>query len=69
MQNSKRRSDNTSGYKGVGWNKKSKKYAAYIRVNKKNIHLGFFDDPVIAAQRYDEMAAEHFGEFARLNFK
>ena len=37
-------SNNTSGFRGVLWNKDSKKWQASITVNYKNIHLGLFDD-------------------------
>ena len=37
------RKDNTSGIKGVKWNKKDKKWIAYIGVNHKLIHLGSFN--------------------------
>ena len=67
-QNSKIRWDNKSGFKGVCWHKRSKKYMAAIKVNKKIVHLGCFDDPIIAAKRYDEAALIHYGEFARVNF-
>lgn len=33
---------NTSGYKGVSYNKKDKKYVAYININKKHKELGRF---------------------------
>lgn len=42
---------NTTGYKGVGWHKKNKKYTAQITVNKKRIYLGSYyniDDAIKA---------------------
>ncbi|QCQ65314.1 HNH endonuclease [Shewanella phage X14] len=36
--------NNTSGFTGVAWRKKIKKWQANIRVNKKNIYLGVFHD-------------------------
>lgn len=35
---------NTSGYKGVVWNKKLNKWQAQIQIAKKNRNLGCFDD-------------------------
>jgi len=40
---------NTSGYRGVCWHKRHKKWMAYI--NRKS--LGYFDSPRLAALRYD----------------
>ena len=37
--------NNTSGYKGVGWNERKGKWVARIRVNRKPIHLGYFGTP------------------------
>lgn len=34
-----------SGYRGVTWHNKNKKWMAQIRFNKTNICLGYFDDP------------------------
>lgn len=36
-------SNNSSGFKGVSYNKRTKKFKAYITRNKKTHHLGFFD--------------------------
>ena len=38
------RQDNTSGIKGVGWDKKSDKWRVQITVNNKNYYLGLFAD-------------------------
>jgi hypothetical protein len=42
MQNSKIRSNNTSGVKGVSWNKQIKKWRARIRICGKEFHVGYF---------------------------
>lgn len=42
MCNRKRRSDNSSGYPGVYFNKSANKWHASIRVEGKRIHLGYF---------------------------
>lgn len=66
MRNAQRRVDNTSGYKGVSWNKHS--WVAGIHFNRRRIYLGSFADPAEAARAYDAAALEYFGPFARLNF-
>lgn len=40
--NSKVSCKNTSGVRGVGWDRKAKKWVAYIRVEYKQINLGSF---------------------------
>lgn len=57
-------SNNTSGYKGVSWNKTMKKYEAYIKYNNKKISLGFFNDKEEAASIRDKKAKELHKEFA-----
>ncbi|MCK4260726.1 MAG: HNH endonuclease [Halanaerobiales bacterium] len=42
LQNQSIRFDNTSGYKGVSWSKRSQKWRAYITINNKEKHLGYF---------------------------
>jgi hypothetical protein len=44
-QNRKKFSNNTSGYTGISWHKKSKKWSARIMINNRSIHLGYFNDP------------------------
>lgn len=60
-----------SGFKGVTMQRKRAAYAkpwnAYIEVNKRTIHLGYFSEPQAAAAAYDEAALRHFGEFAKTN--
>ena len=36
--------DNTSGVKGVCWDKRNDKWRAQIRANQRNFHLGYYDD-------------------------
>lgn len=68
IANARRRSDNTSGFKGVSWKKRDSKWCARIRDGNKYRHLGLFTDPADAAKAYDAAAIELHGEFARLNF-
>lgn len=53
IANSKRRTDNTSGYRGVSERKDLKsctRYRAYISKDGRRMWLGTFDDPISAAQ-------------------
>lgn len=60
----------TSVFKGVSLNRNgvSRPWRAVIKVNYKQIYLGSFDTEELAAAAYDTAAAEHFGEYAQLNF-
>lgn len=60
--------NNRSGFKGVGFDRKSKKWRASITSNRKWFYLGLFDSKKEAALAYDSAAKEKFGEFAFLNF-
>ena len=60
----KKPSSNTSGYKGVSWYKRDRKWQAGIKVNGKFIYLGLFNDPKEAHEAYIKAAKKHFGEFA-----
>jgi hypothetical protein len=59
--------NNKSGYKGVSWCRRSKKWMAQIRVNTKTKFLGYYTDPKEAAKVYNQNATKYFGEFAHLN--
>lgn len=61
------RRNNTSGFKGVSWDKDRRKWQATIRCNDKRYHLGRFDAIEEAAAAYDAAAIHFFGEFARTN--
>lgn len=58
---------NTSGYKGVHFNKRDQKYQANIRINKKLKFLGYFKTASEAALAYNNAAVEAFGKFANIN--
>lgn len=58
--------NNTSGFKGVFWNKEKKKWNARIMINYKNIHLGYFDDIEEAEKVRKDAELKYFGEYANL---
>jgi hypothetical protein len=57
----------SSKYKGV-YRHRGKKWRAMIKVNKKSMHIGSFDDEAQAAKAYDQAARKYQGEFAVTNF-
>ena len=58
-----RQKNNTSGYKGVTWDKRLGKWKSQIMVNRSNIHLGLFDCPKEAHKAYCGAAETYFGEY------
>lgn len=63
--NSGVRADNTSGFKGVHFNKQQGKWQAQVYRNGKSKHLGFFVAAAEAGKAYQEAAKRVYGEFAR----
>jgi hypothetical protein len=53
-----------SGVKGVSM--KNGRWFAQIMVNRKNMHLGYFDTIEAAASAYAAAANKYFGEFAKV---
>ena len=66
--NCTKKKNTSSIYKGVSFNRRLHKWSAQIKLNKKNIFIGYFMDETEAAKVYDEKAMELFGEYAKLNF-
>lgn len=64
-KNARIRSDNTSGHKGVSWNKWHKKWTAQIFVHGQNKHLGHYTEKEDAVKVVMEARQKWHGEFAR----
>jgi hypothetical protein len=56
-------SHNSSGYKGVSWHKRTKKWFARCNVNGKTCFIGCFDRPEDASLAYQNFARINHGEF------
>jgi hypothetical protein len=67
--NAPKKSTNTSGFKGVWFDKQKKKFRACIWHQKKRHHLGYFKTKIEAAKAYDQAAIKYHKQFARPNFK
>lgn len=67
-QNPSLRVDNTSGYRGVSWHKRERKWVAYAKLNGRTHHLGYFATAERADIAIKAWRAEHmpFSEDARL---
>lgn len=66
--NSPKHITNSSGFKGVhksSW--KGKRFSVVLNSYRKRYYGGYFDDPIEAAKKYNELALEHHGKFAKLN--
>lgn len=57
-----------SGYKGVVWFPRDKRWKAQIRIGAKCKAIGYFDNIIDAARAYDRNARIIGGEYAYLNF-
>lgn len=68
LRNARTRKDNTSGTRGVSWDKKRKRWYAYINTGGRGsmLALGMFEHlhDAIEARRVAEI--KYFGEFARV---
>lgn len=66
--NKRMRKNSTTGYKGVYLDKTKvlKKYRAKIKVEGKQIHLGYFDTPEEAYEMYKKASKKYHGVFGSL---
>ncbi len=58
-------SANTSGCKGVSWHAQSKKWRARLKVNKKEVHLGTFENKADAELAYKSYLQKTHGDFLK----
>jgi hypothetical protein len=59
----------SSRYRGVSWSPREKKWRAYIVIDNRQRHLGYFDPDceIDAARAYDQAALAAWGEWANPN--
>lgn len=67
MANQKKRSDNTTGIRGVYFFPRKNKWSARIMSQGVQIHLGYFKDKESAALAYEDASLRLHGEFRRIN--
>lgn len=65
MRNSRRRRDNSSGVKGVTFDKWTGRWQAKISVDGRTVHLGRFSSIEAAAEAYRKGSEKYHGEFGR----
>ena len=64
--NSRIRASNSTGFKGVTFDRGRQKWRAQISVGGRVINLGRYETPEDAHAAYAQSAQKHYGEFARL---
>jgi hypothetical protein len=65
--NTSKKKTNTSGYLGVSWCHRTKKWRARIDMGGRNVTIGNFSTKEEAAYVFNQVAIQVRGEFARLN--
>lgn len=63
VQNQDKQPNNTSGHKGVWWDKSRNKWAVQIRANSQRFNIGRFVNKQDAIKAYDDAAIKYQGEF------
>lgn len=67
MANRPAQVNNTSGYKGVSYNKLRKKWDVRIQVEGNTRYKGYYETKEEAALKYNEASLRYFGEFGYQN--
>ncbi len=52
----------SSPYRGVGWFKPKRKWRARLKIDGREVHIGYFDNEHEAALAWNEAARYHYGE-------
>jgi hypothetical protein len=65
LANQRIHTKSSSGFKGVSWFERDRKWRAQIKINYKDHHLGYFDTAESAHAAYVAAASAAFNEFAR----
>jgi hypothetical protein len=66
QRNKVKSKNNTSGYKGLSWCERNKKWLVRISVNSKRIYLGHFKTKKAAGEAYKVACIKYHGKFARI---
>lgn len=67
QQHRRLQSNNTSGYKGVCWNRVAQKWGVRVWASRRCVTVGYFTDVQEAALAYDEAARRVHGPFVVTN--
>lgn len=67
QRNRKGSKNSTSAHKGVSYFKETNSWRVTIQKDGKSIHGGYFKTEKDAAQKYNQLALEYFGDFVFLN--
>ena len=63
MRNRPKYASNTTGYRGIAYHKRDKRYQAQIKVDGKRIYLGYFLTAEEAFEAYKTASQKYHGEF------
>jgi hypothetical protein len=66
LHNRGKNANNKSGFKGVSWENRARRWRAVIVARGRQIYLGHYDNPEAAHAAYCEAAKKYHGEFARV---
>lgn len=64
--NTRMRISNTSGFKGVSWDKNMNLWQAKITIRRQQIHLGRYDSPQDAYAAYCQASKHYHKDFGRI---